>query len=102
MIGAMNIHAILLGAVLQSDGGGGFAAGWQPLGSLWLKLAVQSTAQKYDGDGVATQITYRATVRRRHDITAGMRLQADRGIFDIVAVEDCGTDTLTLLCEVRA
>lgn len=99
MIGALNQRGILLQRVSQADGGGGYTECWQHVGALWLKLTLQSTGQDTGADGVQTKITYKVTIRRREDVTAGMRLQLGGRLFDILAQEDCGEPTVTLICE---
>lgn len=101
MIGALNQRGIIMYRALAADGGGGFSESWTRLATVWLSLKLSSSGQSVCADGVEQKVRYRASLYRRSDIAAGMRLSLGSRLFDIVAVEDDGAPLMGLVCEVR-
>lgn len=101
MIGALNQRGTILSRSLIADGGGGFTESWTSLATIWLGLKILSSNECVSADGVQQKVRYRASLYRRSDIAAGMRLSLGSRLFDIVAVEDDGATLMGLVCEVR-
>ena len=65
MSGRVNLNRALTleTPVRTPDGAGGFARGWQPLGTIWAEV-VARTGREREGDGGQMSLTgYRITVR---------------------------------------
>lgn len=101
MIGALNQRGTIWSRTCTADGGGGFSESWTRLATVWLGLKLSSSGQSLCADGVEQKVRYRASLYRRSDIAAGMRLSLGSRLFDIVAVEDDGAPLMGLVCEVR-
>ncbi len=102
---AVNLNRLLVleAPVRVADGAGGYAEGWQAVGSLWAQLS-PGTGREVGGEEVVlTSVSYRITVRgapqgspRRPLVRQRFR---DGGrVFAILAVTEADAGGLYLNC----
>ncbi len=101
MIGKLNRRATLLKKVRSDDGGGGYTESWTGFAAVWATLKAMGGNDVFGPDALEARGKYRIDLRRRTDVTAGMRVEIASRRFDIVVVEDEGpaASFITLICE---
>jgi SPP1 family predicted phage head-tail adaptor len=101
MISKLTQRVTLEAQTLTPDGGGGYAASWDAFALVWAAIEPLSGADVYGPDASEARVRYRLTIRRRSDVIAGMRVNANGRVFEIRALQDDGARSqfLTLLTE---
>jgi SPP1 family predicted phage head-tail adaptor len=83
------------------DGRGGSTFTWATLATVWARwVPAAATGDTSEADQVVSRRQYIATIRRRSDITAAMRVNTSGVTFEITAVlpSDDTPDALVLQC----
>lgn len=83
------------------DGQGGSTFTWATLATVWARwVPAAATGDTSEADQVVSRRQYIATIRRRSDITAAMRVNTSGVTYDITAVlpSDDTPDALVLQC----
>lgn len=94
---------VLEAPVRVPDGAGGFAAGWEPRGTLWAEV-VPASGGRVAAEGLAPQrLRHRITVRAAPSgaasrPVAGQRLREGARIFAITGVTERDAEGRYLLC----
>ena len=101
MLSILNQRATLEAQVLTPDGAGGYSASWETIALVWCAIEPTTGAAVFGPDATESRVRYRIVIRRRTDVTAGMRINASGRVFRIDAVLDDGprAQFLTLLTE---
>jgi SPP1 family predicted phage head-tail adaptor len=101
MLGTLDQRAKLLAPVRTPDGGGGASVSWTELAEIWIALEAASGGEDFGASRLESRARYRATLRRRGDVVAGMRLQTSAHLLAVLAILDDGPREpfMTLLCE---
>ncbi len=83
------------------DGGGGHTVTWEPVATVWAAVEPLSGRERLQAQQVQSAVTYRIRIRRRADITAGMRVVWCGQVTNIRACPDPGPRAafMTLDCE---
>jgi len=100
-IGRLRHRARLQAPTGNADGGGGTAAGWADVATVWAALAPLAARERLQAEQVAARATHRATIRWRAGVTAAMRLVVQGRVFAVrgVADPDGRRRRLEILCE---
>ena len=101
MLSTLNRRVTLEAQALAPDGGGGFTASWSTLATVWAAIEPISGADVFGPDASEARVKYRIIIRRRTDVIAGMRVNANGTVFTIHSVMDDGPQAqfLTLTTE---
>jgi SPP1 family predicted phage head-tail adaptor len=101
MLSQLNRRVALEAQTLTPDGGGGYSAGWNTVATVWAAIEPVSGADVFGPDAPEAQVKFRITVRRRTDVSAGMRVNDGGRLFAITALLDNGPQSqfLTLTTE---
>ena len=101
MLSQLNQRVTLEAQTLNPDGAGGYAASWEAIALVWAAIEPTSAADVYGPDATESRVRTRIVIRRRTDVIAGMRLNANGRVFQIKSVLDDGprAQFLTLLTE---
>ncbi|PTV97142.1 head-tail adaptor [Rhodobacter aestuarii] len=101
-----NHELVLEEAVRLPDGAGGYALGWQPLGTLWAALRAGTGAARGGEAVTLASVPYKVVVRaapvgspRRPK--PAQRFRDGTRVFGILAVADDDPQGRTLTCFVR-
>ncbi|MEO0390414.1 MAG: head-tail adaptor protein [Pseudomonadota bacterium] len=86
-----------------SDGAGGYAQTWTPLGTLWAELALRSGRERTDGGAPLSTQGYRITVRAApyghpERPMPEQRFRDGQRVFNIRAVAEASADARHLIC----
>lgn len=87
-IGEMKEPLTLQQEALTPDGGGGFARAWEDVAAVFGRIEETGGGESLQNRKVEAGNACRITLHYRNDVTAGMRLAGEAGIFDIFAVRD--------------
>lgn len=101
MLSSLNRRVTLEAQALAPDGGGGYGANWNTVATVWAAIESVSGADVFGPDASEARVKYRATIRRRSDVVAGMRVNEGGLLFAIHAVLDEGPQSqfLTMMTE---
>jgi SPP1 family predicted phage head-tail adaptor len=99
MIGTLNQRASVLARTQTPDGAGGNSESWNAVANVWCGLAVIGGNEAYAFDAEQSRVQYRVTLRRTDVVSAGNHLAIGERMFRLVAVEDDGAATMSLICE---
>ena len=104
MLSNLTQRAMIEAQTLVPDGGGGYTTSWTTLATVWAAVEPIGGADVFGPDANESRVRYRITLRRRTDVTAGMRVRVNARTFAIHAVLDDGARAqfITLLTEVIA
>lgn len=96
----MDTRATLQSAARTPDGGGGFTVTWTAVATVWIAQAAKTGDSDFGPDRSEPRTQYRVTLRRRADVTPGMRLVTAARTLWIDNVLDDGvhSQTMTLSC----
>ena len=70
------------------DGAGGATIAWEPVATIWARLDPVRASEKTIAAHLAAVATHKVTIRRREDVTGGMRILFRGRRFRILAVFD--------------
>lgn len=81
-----------------------FPTGWTTLATVWADVRHQSGVQSIKSGADVSVVKASIRIRRRTDVTAGMRVLVDGNAYDIRAVLDdvAGRVYCDLVCELGA
>ena len=101
MLSKLNQRVTLEAQTLTPDGAGGYGASWDTIALVWAAIEPVSGADVFGPDASESRVRTRITIRRRTDVLAGMRVNANGRVFQIKAVLDKGprVQFLTLVTE---
>ena len=101
MLSSLNRWVTLEAQTLTPDGGGGYSASWDAVATVWAAIEPVSGAEVFGPDANEARVRYRIAIRRRTDVSAGMRVNDGGRLFAIKAVLDDGPQSqfLTLMTE---
>ena len=99
----LNRSLVLEGPVKVSDGAGGYARTWEPLGVLWAEVSAQAGRETAQGQATRSRVPLKITVRAApynapSRPKAGQRFVEGSRVFNILAVAEAGTHAQYLLC----
>jgi SPP1 family predicted phage head-tail adaptor len=101
MLSKLTQRATLEAHTLVPDGAGGYSASWDAIALVWCAIEPTTGADVFGPDAIESRVRTRMVIRRRTDVSAGMRVTANGRVFRIEAVLDDGprAQFLTLLTE---
>ncbi len=86
--GALRTRFVLEAPVETPDDAGGVVRVFASAGAVWAALARLSGSEGWEADREAQTLNWRAEIRFRAGIDAGMRLRRGTRILDILSVAD--------------
>lgn len=94
---------ILQRSAATQDAAGQPSAAWSELATLWADVRAPSgtaSAERLLADRDTALVAYSVRIRRRTDVTTGMRAQIDGATFDIAQVvhDHAGREFTDLVC----
>ena len=101
MLSQLNQRAVIEAQTLVPDGAGGYSASWTSIATVWAAIEPVSGGDVFGPDANESRVRTSIVIRRRTDITAGMRVRIGSRAFLIHAILDDGprAQFITLLTE---
>jgi head-tail adaptor len=90
VIGALRDRVVFERRDRSPDTGGGAAPVWTPVAVTWASVTPRTSGESGDGDGRRHVTAYDVTVRRRTNVSAGMRLVWRGRLLYIRGLKDAG------------
>src|SRR3954451_20499232 len=87
-IGEMRQRLVLEQPAETADGAGGVTRSYATVATLWAALMPVSDRDAVEAQALGAEVTHRAVMRMRTDITTHHRLRLGARVFRIVALRD--------------
>lgn len=100
--GELDQRILIQFEVRTPDNYGGAALAWKALAKVWAKVRPVSGRERLAGGTIAAPALYRFTIRRRADVTEGMRIMWNGKPFNIRFIGDAGTRDAFMSLEAEA
>ncbi|MBJ3774821.1 phage head closure protein [Acuticoccus mangrovi] len=87
-IGELRRRIDIEAAVETADGAGGVSRTYEVVASVFGRVEARRRRETVDDGRAVGVVTHRVTMRRRADVTGGVRLVVDGTRYRVLAVED--------------
>lgn len=98
-IGALRHRLMLENPIDADDGFGGFVRSFAPGPMLWAEIAPVRAADRFVAGRNEWTLTHRVTMRRRDDVTPGVRLRFGARVFVVHAAQASAARDDRLVCQ---
>lgn len=88
--GELDQRIVIQAESRTADAYGGAALAWTDLATVWAKARPVSGRERLAGGAVSAPALYRFTIRRRSDVTEGMRVMWNSRAFNVRFIGDAG------------
>ena len=96
--GRLRTELVLEAASLTPDGAGGYSESWGEVALLFALLEPLRANRRFAAAQFLEEVSHRATLRFRSDVTAGMRMRKGNRVFRIITVHDPDETGRFLVC----
>lgn len=97
--GALSARLVLERPVETPDGQGGVAQSFSALATLWARIEPVSARAEEAAGAMPVTVTHRIWLRRRNDLSGGMRLRKGARLFSIHTFRDPDETGRYTLCD---
>lgn len=97
--GALSARLVLERPVETPDGQGGVAQSFSALATLWARIEPVSARAQEAAGALPVTVTHRIWLRRRGDLSGGMRLRSGVRLFSIRTFRDPDETGRYTLCD---